>query len=332
MSRSIARASSRSRTSIGALEDGTELPLVQRWPVRRPRPVAERVSATRPLVTGQRVFDLSLPGRRGRQRGLPGGFGTGKTVIEQSLAKWADADIVVYVGCGERGNEMTDVLTEFPELVDPRTGQPVMDRTVLVVNTSNMPVARARGVDLPRRHARRVLPRHGQPRRVMADSTSRWAEALREIGRAPGGDARRGRLPHVPREPPRDSSTSAPVRVARSARPARRGSVTHRRRGLAAGRRLLRAGDADRASRRRARSGRSTPSLAHQRHFPGHRLGHELLALRRRRSRRGSPSTVARDWAATRAALLDLLAEGAASSARSPASSVPRRSRTQTDS
>jgi V/A-type H+-transporting ATPase subunit A len=168
--------------AIGALEDGTPLRLAHRWPIRVPRPIAQRLATKRPFVTGQRVFDLLFPVAEGGACAVPGGFGTGKTIIEQSLARFADADIIVYVGCGERGNEMTDVLTEFPALVDPRTGRPVMDRSVLIVNTSNMPVAAREasiylGVTVAeyyRDQGRRVA--------LMIDSTSRWAEALREMG------------------------------------------------------------------------------------------------------------------------------------------------------
>lgn len=167
---------------IGALDDGTPLRLAHRWPIRVPRPIASRLAMLRPFVTGQRVFDLLFPVAEGGACAVPGGFGTGKTIIEQSLARFADADIIVYVGCGERGNEMTDVLTEFPALVDPRTGRPVMDRSVLIVNTSNMPVAaREASIYLGATIAEYY---RDQGRRValMIDSTSRWAEALREMG------------------------------------------------------------------------------------------------------------------------------------------------------
>jgi V/A-type H+-transporting ATPase subunit A len=167
---------------IGRLEDGTELRLAHRWPVRVPRPVAAWRPGARPFVTGQRVFDFLFPVAEGGSVAVPGGFGTGKTVIEQSLAKYAEADIVVYVGCGERGNEMADVLTEFPELVDPRTGRTLMDRAVLVVNTSNMPVAaREASVYLGLTIAEYYRDQ-GFRVALMADSLSRWAEALREIG------------------------------------------------------------------------------------------------------------------------------------------------------
>ena len=164
------------------LSGGRELTLMQRWPVRVPRPIAEWLPADRPFVTGQRVFDLLFPVAEGGAVAVPGGFGTGKTVIEQSLARFADADIVVYVGCGERGNEMAEVLEEFPALVDPRTGRSLMDRTTLVVNTSNMPVAaREASVYLGLTIAEYYRDM-GYRVALMADSLSRWAEALREIG------------------------------------------------------------------------------------------------------------------------------------------------------
>ncbi len=167
---------------IGRMEDETVLTLLQRWPVRVPRPVARWLPADRPFVTGQRVFDFLFPVAEGGSVAVPGGFGTGKTVIEQSLAKHAMADIVVYVGCGERGNEMADVLEEFPTLEDARTGRSLMDRTVLVVNTSNMPVAaREASVYLGLTIAEYYRDM-GYRVALMADSLSRWAEALREIG------------------------------------------------------------------------------------------------------------------------------------------------------
>jgi V/A-type H+-transporting ATPase subunit A len=166
---------------VGRLADGTPIRLAHRWPVRRPRPVAERLPDDRPFVTGQRVFDFLYPVAEGGSVVVPGGFGTGKTVIEQSLAKHADADIVVYIGCGERGNEMAELLHEFPRLTDGRTGHSVMDRTVMVVNTSNMPVAaREASVYLGITIAEYYRDM-GYRVAVLADSLSRWAEALREI-------------------------------------------------------------------------------------------------------------------------------------------------------
>ncbi len=168
--------------AVGRLDDGTPLALGHAWPVRRPRPVGRRLALGAPLVTGQRVFDFLFPVAEGGSVAVPGGFGTGKTVIEQSLAKYAEADVMVYVGCGERGNEMAEVLEEFPRLVDPRTGRPVMDRTVLIVNTSNMPVAaREASVYLGVTIAEYYRDM-GYRVALMADSLSRWGEALREIG------------------------------------------------------------------------------------------------------------------------------------------------------
>ncbi len=163
------------------LEDGTEIKMVQIWPVRRPRPVREKQDPATPFLTGMRILDVMFPVAMGGNAAIPGPFGSGKTVTQQSLAKWSNADIVVYVGCGERGNEMTDVLMEFPELIDPRTGDPLMHRTVLIANTSNMPVAAREasiyvGVTLAE-----YFRDQGYTVALMADSTSRWAEALREI-------------------------------------------------------------------------------------------------------------------------------------------------------
>ena len=158
-----------------------ELTLCHRWPVRTPRPYGTRQPPTAPLVTGQRVIDTFFPIGRGGAAAIPGGFGTGKTMTQHALAKWSDADIIVYVGCGERGNEMTDVLTGFPKLTDPRTGHPLMERTVLIANTSNMPVA-AREVSIYTGITIAEYYRDmGYHVAVMADSTSRWAEALREL-------------------------------------------------------------------------------------------------------------------------------------------------------
>ncbi|HTS79930.1 MAG TPA: V-type ATP synthase subunit A [Myxococcaceae bacterium] len=167
---------------VGKLEDGTPLRLAHRWPVRRPRPVGARLPLGRPFLTGQRILDLLFPVAEGGTVAVPGGFGTGKTVIEQSLAKHGEADVVVYIGCGERGNEMAEVLSEFPRLADPRTGRSIMDRTVMVVNTSNMPVAaREASVYLGVTIAE-YFRDQGLRVALMADSLSRWAEALREIG------------------------------------------------------------------------------------------------------------------------------------------------------
>jgi V/A-type H+-transporting ATPase subunit A len=167
---------------LGRLTDGTPLTLSHAWPVREPRPIGRRLPLGAPLVTGQRVFDFLFPVAEGGSVAVPGGFGTGKTVIEQSLAKYADADVVVYVGCGERGNEMAEVLEEFPKLIDHRSGKPVMDRTVLVVNTSNMPVAAREASVYLGVTVAEYYRDMGYRVALMADSLSRWAEALREIG------------------------------------------------------------------------------------------------------------------------------------------------------
>ena len=176
---------------IAVLEDGTELTLAQRWPVRAPRPYAEKLDPSIPFVTGMRVLDTFFPIALGGNAIIPGGFGTGKTVTQQSLAKWADVDVIVYVGCGERGNEMTEVLTEFPALEDPRSGKPLMQRTVLVANTSNMPVAAREASIYVGITIAEYYRDMGYSVAMMADSTSRWGEALREVS---------GRLEEMPGE------------------------------------------------------------------------------------------------------------------------------------
>jgi V/A-type H+-transporting ATPase subunit A len=163
------------------LKDGTELTMAQQWPAKVARPVQKKEGCTEAFVTGQRVLDCLFPVAQGGAVALPGGFGTGKTVLEQSLAKFSTADVIVYVGCGERGNEMADVLSEFPELVDPRTGGALMDRTVLVVNTSNMPVAAREASVYAGVTIAEYFRDMGLSVAMMVDSTSRWAEALREI-------------------------------------------------------------------------------------------------------------------------------------------------------
>ena len=166
---------------IGKLDDGTELKLMQLWPVRVPRPYNKKFRHDIPLVTGTRTLDGLFPIAKGGTAAIPGGFGTGKTVTQQTLAKWSDAQIVVYVGCGERGNEMTEVLTEFPHLKDPKTGGPLMDRTVLIANTSNMPVAAREASVYTGITLAEYYRDQGYDVAMMADSTSRWAEAMREI-------------------------------------------------------------------------------------------------------------------------------------------------------
>jgi len=168
-----------------------EIKMVQEWPVRRVRPVSKRLKTETPLVTGQRVFDTFFPIAKGGTAAIPGGFGTGKTMTQHQLAKWSDADLIVYIGCGERGNEMTNVLEEFPNLIDPKSGQAIMERTVLIANTSNMPVAAREASIYTGITIAEYYRDMGYHVAVMADSTSRWAEALREIS---------GRLEEMPAE------------------------------------------------------------------------------------------------------------------------------------
>ena len=169
----------------------TQLDAGHHWPIRRPRPVARRLRAREPLVTGQRIMDTLFPVARGGRAALPGGFGTGKTILQESLAKWCDADVIVYVGCGERGNEMAEVLNEFPTLEDPRSGKPLLDRTVIIANTSNMPVAAREASIYTGITVAEYFRDQGLHVALMADSTTRWAEALREIS---------GRLGELPGE------------------------------------------------------------------------------------------------------------------------------------
>jgi V/A-type H+-transporting ATPase subunit A len=167
--------------TICILNDGTELQMMQKWPVRKPRPVTKKLLPNIPLITGQRILDGLFPVAKGGTAAIPGPFGSGKTVTQQQLAKWSDTDIVVYIGCGERGNEMADVLTEFPELEDPKTGRPLMERTVLIANTSNMPVAAREASVYTGITIAEYYRDMGYDVALMADSTSRWAEAMREI-------------------------------------------------------------------------------------------------------------------------------------------------------
>lgn len=165
--------------------------MAQKWPVKIPRPYAKRLQASVPLTTGQRVYDTFFPTVKGGQCAIPGPFGCGKTVTQQAIAKWCDAQVIVYVGCGERGNEMTEVLTEFPELKDPKSGKPLMDRTILIANTSNMPVAAREASVYTGITIAEYFRDQGYDVAMMADSTSRWAEAMREIS---------GRLEEMPGE------------------------------------------------------------------------------------------------------------------------------------
>lgn len=180
--------------TVCVLENGgKEIPLtlMQKWPVRKGRPYAKKLSPDQPLITGQRVVDTMFPIAKGGVAAIPGPFGSGKTVTQHQLAKWADADIVVYIGCGERGNEMTDVLNEFPELIDPHTGKSLMERTVLIANTSDMPVAAREASIYTGITIAEYFRDMGYSVALMADSTSRWAEALREMS---------GRLEEIPGE------------------------------------------------------------------------------------------------------------------------------------
>lgn len=174
-------------------EDGSslELTMTQKWPIRIPRPVTRRFPADRPLITGQRILDTLFPIAKGGTAAIPGGFGTGKTMTQHQLAKWSDADIIIYIGCGERGNEMTNVLEEFSRLVDPKTGNLLMDRTALIANTSNMPVAAREASIYTGLTLAEYYRDMGYHVAIMADSTSRWAEALRELS---------GRLEEMPAE------------------------------------------------------------------------------------------------------------------------------------
>lgn len=167
------------------------IPMIQRWPVRTPRPYRERLLPNEPFVTGQRVIDGLFPIAKGGTACIPGGFGTGKTVTQHQLAKWGDAQVVIYIGCGERGNEMTDVLEQFPVLEDPRSGRPLMERTILIANTSNMPVAAREASIYTGITIAEYFRDMGYDVAIMADSTSRWAEALRELS---------GRLEEIPAE------------------------------------------------------------------------------------------------------------------------------------
>lgn len=175
------------------LADGTEKPLtmVQKWAIKKARPISRRLPVTRPLITGQRIIDTIIPIGKGGAAAIPGGFGTGKTMTQHQLAKWCDADIIVYIGCGERGNEMTQVLDEFSELIDPKSNRPLTDRTVLIANTSNMPVAAREASIYTGITLAEYYRDMGYHIAIMADSTSRWAEALREIS---------GRLEEMPAE------------------------------------------------------------------------------------------------------------------------------------
>ncbi|MEA3559507.1 MAG: V-type ATP synthase subunit A, partial [Candidatus Thermoplasmatota archaeon] len=177
--------------TVGTSKGGRDIKMMQRWPVRQARPFKRKMDPVVPLITGQRILDTFFPIAKGGTAAIPGGFGTGKTVTQHQLAKWSNADVIVYIGCGERGNEMTDVLREFPHLEDPRTKEPLMSRTVLIANTSNMPVAAREASVYTGITIAEYYRDMGYDVALMADSTSRWAEALREIS---------GRLEEMPGE------------------------------------------------------------------------------------------------------------------------------------
>jgi V/A-type H+-transporting ATPase subunit A len=211
--------------AVARLTDGTEIRLMQRWPVRQARPVARKLDPREPFISGQRIIDVLFPVAMGGAASIPGPFGSGKTVMQQTLAKWSNADVIIYVGCGERGNEMTHVLDEFPELEDPRTGRPLMERTIIIANTSNMPVAAREASVYTGITMAEYWRDQGYKVALMADSTSRWAEAMREIS---------SRLEEMPAEegyPPYLSSRLAAFyeragRVVCLGSPERGGSVT----------------------------------------------------------------------------------------------------------
>ena len=172
-------------------EESKKITMLQKWPVRKPRPYQTREAIHTPLITGQRVIDSIFPIAKGGTAAIPGGFGTGKTMLQHQIAKWSDADIIIYIGCGERGNEMTEVLEDFPKLKDPKTGRPLMERTILIANTSNMPVAAREASIYTGITLAEYYRDMGYDTAILADSTSRWAEALREIS---------GRLEEMPAE------------------------------------------------------------------------------------------------------------------------------------
>jgi len=180
-----------SNTSIITLDNGTNLTLSQNWPIRIPRPIKTRQPLSQPLITGTRVIDSLFPIAKGGVAAIPGGFGTGKTMTQHQLAKWCDADLIVYTGCGERGNEMTEVLEDFAKLTDPKNGQPLLNRTILIANTSDMPVAAREASIYTGLTVAECYRDMGYHVALMADSTSRWAEALRELS---------GRLGEIPAE------------------------------------------------------------------------------------------------------------------------------------
>jgi V/A-type H+-transporting ATPase subunit A len=290
--------------AVAVLDSGEPITAMQEWPVRRARPVAARVDATRPFLTGQRVLDFLFPVAEGGTVAMPGGFGTGKTVLEQALAKYGEADVVVYIGCGERGNEMADVLHDFATLTDTQSGRPLMDRTVLVVNTSNMPVAARESSVYVGLTIAEYFRDMGYRVAVMADSLSRWAEALREVA---------SRLQEMPGEegyPTSLASRTAKLheragRMRCLGRPERDGSVT-----------LISAvsppgGDFSEPVTQACLNVAGAlwaldPALAHQRHFPAVEW-ETCYSLYADAMARYFDASVDRGWSSTRARLIDLL-------------------------
>ena len=247
------------------------LRLAQEWPIRTPRPMAQRLPIDRPLVTGQRIIDTLFPIGKGGAAAIPGPFGAGKTMTQHQLAKWSDADIIVYLGCGERGNEMTQALEEFSELLDPKSQQPLMNRTILIANTSNMPVAAREASVYTGMTIAEYYRDMGYHVALMADSTSRWAEALREI-------SGRGGLPRLPGLPPGGVLRAGGL----CGDPGGEGGVRHRhRRRLSPGRRLLRAGDPEHQALCAHLLG-SGPLSGLRPALPLHQLAHLLLRVHRR--------------------------------------------------
>jgi V/A-type H+-transporting ATPase subunit A len=302
--RTVRRGDATITEALVTLDSGDPITATQKWPVRRPRPVAARVEAGRPFLTGQRVLDFLFPVAEGGTVAMPGGFGTGKTVLEQALAKYGEADVVVYIGCGERGNEMAEVLHDFSTLADSQSGRPLLDRTVLVVNTSNMPVAARESSVYVGLTIAEYFRDMGYRVAVMADSLSRWAEALREVG---------SRLQEMPGEegyPTSLASRTAKLheragRMRCLGRPERYGSVT-----------LISAvsppgGDFSEPVTQACLHVAGAlwaldPALAHQRQFPAidwetsYSLYADSMACH-------FDASVERRWSSTRARVLDLL-------------------------
>ena len=288
------------------LADGRieKLHLFHRWPVRTPRPFKQRDHAVAPLITGQRILDTFYPLLKGGKAAIPGPFGAGKTMLQQQIARWCNAEIVIYVGCGERGNELTDVLEFMPELKDPHTGRPLMERTLLVANTSNMPVVAREASIYVGITLAEYFRDQGYDVVMVADSTSRWAEALREVAGRLGPDAGGGGLSGL--------SRLAPRRLLRARRAG--GNARRRpwfgdpdRRGVAARRRLLRA-------RHQPHQGNHPDLLGavegtrRRAPLPGGGLAGKLLRLREFRREVVGAKTLIRTGKAARAEALDLLA------------------------